>query len=101
MQLDVINNFSFGLTAVVIVLATVCKLAGCAIGARIAGESANESLAIGAALNARGAMEIILGLAAFQAGIITAAMLVALIIMAIVTSITSGTLIEFFLRNSK
>ena len=100
LHLDVVNNFSLGLTVVVIALATVCKLAGCALGARIAGEPVNESLAIGAALNARGAMEIILGLAAFQAGIITAAMLVALIIMAIVTSITSGTLIEFFLRKS-
>ena len=94
LHLDLIRDFNLGLVLAIVLLATICKFAACAVGARAAGEPVAESLAIGAALNARGAMEIILGLAAFQAGIITAGMLVALIAMALVTSMTSGSIIN-------
>jgi len=41
-------------------------------------------------MNARGAMEIILGTLAFRAGIIQVELFVALVVMALVTSLASG-----------
>jgi mannitol/fructose-specific phosphotransferase system IIA component (Ntr-type) len=57
-----------------------------------------ESLAIGLAMNSRGAMEIILGLLALDAKIINEPMFVALVVMALVTSLMSGPLIKRVLR---
>ena len=45
-------------------------------------------------MNARGAMEIILGTFAFQAGLITPEIFVALVVMALLTSLSSGPLIK-------
>ncbi len=49
-----------------------------------------ESLAVGFAMNSRGAMEIILGLLALGRGIITQELFVALVITAILTSMMGG-----------
>jgi len=57
-----------------------------------------SSLAVGFGMNARGAMEILLGTIAFKAGIIQAELFVALIILALVTSITSAPLMRMAMR---
>ncbi|HNT89713.1 MAG TPA: PTS sugar transporter subunit IIA, partial [Candidatus Hydrogenedentes bacterium] len=57
-----------------------------------------ETWAIGLGLNARGAMEIILGLLALEAGVIRERMFVALVIMALVTSMASGSAIQAILK---
>jgi Kef-type K+ transport system membrane component KefB len=59
----------------------------------------NEAFAVGFGLNARGAMEIILGTLALQAGLIDSKMFVALVVMALLTSIISGPLLRRFTRN--
>jgi mannitol/fructose-specific phosphotransferase system IIA component (Ntr-type) len=53
---------------------------------------------VGYAMNARGAMEIILGLLALEAGVIGQRLFVALVVMAIVTSAMSGPLMSWVLR---
>ena len=53
-----------------------------------------QSVAIGFAMNARGAMEMILATVARDAGLIDDRLFVALIIMALVTSFISGPIIS-------
>jgi mannitol/fructose-specific phosphotransferase system IIA component (Ntr-type) len=56
---------------------------------------------MGFGLNARGAMEIILGLLALEAGVINERLFVALVTMALLTSMTSGTLLERALQRRR
>jgi Kef-type K+ transport system membrane component KefB len=53
-----------------------------------------QSAAVGFALNARGAMEMILATIAKDAGLIDDYLFVALIIMALITSILSGPILS-------
>lgn len=97
LRVNFISNFDLPLVLLVIVLGTVGKLAGCTLGARLSGMGRRESWAVGVALNARGAMEIILGLLALHAGLIGERMFVALVVMALFTSMTSAMGIKFIL----
>ena len=49
-------------------------------------------------MNARGAMEIILGLVALESGLINEKVFVSLVVMAIITSMTSGPLMKWMLK---
>ena len=98
---DFVRWFDPLLVTVVLVIACAGKVLGCGLGARLAGTAWRESWAIGVAMNSRGAMEIILGLQALQAGIIEERMFVALVMMALVTSLVSGPLIQRILRRPR
>lgn len=97
LKVNFIQNFDFGLVAIIMVMAFFSKTVGCSLGARLSGFKVNEALAIGFGMNARGAMEIILATLAYQAGLIDQYMFVALVIMALVTSMTSGYFIRYFM----
>ncbi len=97
LKVNFIEHFDLTVAAVVLVLAFVGKVAGAGIGARLGGMSGRHALAVGFGLNARGAMEIILGSLAYEAGLINQAVFVALVVMALVTSITSAPLMRLFL----
>lgn len=98
LRLDLVEHFDGVMCAVVLAVACIGKLGGCGLAARLCGTPAREAFAIGAALNARGSMEIVLGLVALQAGLIGETLFVALILMALVTSLLSGPLIVRALR---
>jgi len=83
---------------VILVLAYAGKLIGASFGAWFGGMKSREAFAVGAGLNARGAMEIILGTLALSAGVITTPIFVALVVMALVTSLSSGIMMKAFLR---
>jgi Kef-type K+ transport system membrane component KefB/mannitol/fructose-specific phosphotransferase system IIA component (Ntr-type) len=91
---------SFDLTAVLIVLvvAIVTKTCGCYLGAVWAGLNKRESWAIGFGMSARGAMEIVLGQLALKAGLITDGLFVAIVIMALATSLISGPAMQRILQ---
>ena len=101
LKVNFITNFDLLLVVVIVVTATISKVLGCTWGARLGGLSSNESWAIGFGMNSRGAMEIILGLLALQAGVIGDRTFVALVIMALLTSMSSGTLMQRFLKPQK
>ena len=82
--------FEWRLTLAVIALASVTKLIGCGIGARMSGFDRRHCAAIGWGMNARGAVEIVLAVLAREAGAITNELFVALVIMALFTSMVSG-----------
>jgi len=94
LKVNFIQNFDLTLVSIVLFLAVFCKLFGASLGAYMGGLSKRESLAVGFGMNARGAMEIILGTLALNAGLIDEKMFVALVVMALVTSLMSGPLMK-------
>jgi len=94
LRVDFAANFDLALVLLVLVIATLGKVGGCLVAARWTGFPRRDAWAVAFGLNARGAMEIILGLLALQAGLIGERMFVALVIMALVTSMTSGALMQ-------
>jgi Kef-type K+ transport system membrane component KefB/mannitol/fructose-specific phosphotransferase system IIA component (Ntr-type) len=90
LRVDFAAAFDLRLVAIVLAIACVAKIAGCAVGARISGVGWRESTAIGFGMNSRGAMEILLALLALEANIINPKVFVALVCMAIATSLMSG-----------
>lgn len=101
LRVNFVASFDLVLCLVVLVIACVGKILGCGVGALLAGMPSREAWAVGFGMNARGAMEIILGLLARQAGLIDDRMLVALVVMALVTSMISGPLMEKILARRK
>ncbi len=96
---DFIADFDGLLVLVVLVIACAGKIGGVFLGARLAGVTSRESLAIGFGMNARGAMGIILASLALQAGIISNRIFVALILMSLVTSLLSGPVMRRLMRS--
>ncbi len=101
LRVNFIANFDFEIVILFLVLAFTGKILGCSLGAYWGGMNKNESLAIGFGMNSRGAMEIVLGILALQFGLIQEKVFVALVIMALVTSITSAPFMNLFLSEKK
>ena len=101
LKLDFAHHFDGRLTLLVIVVACAGKIIGCGLGARWGGIARREAWAIGVAMNARGAMEIIVGLLGLQSGLIGKTMFVSLVAMALATSLMSGPLMRKILRLKK
>lgn len=98
LRVNFIANFDFWLTLVILVIAFVGKIIGSGLGTRLGGFTWRESMAAGFGMNARGAMEIILGLVALENGLINETVFVSLVIMALITSMTSGPLMKWVLK---
>lgn len=94
LRVDFVANIDFVLCLSVFTVACVAKLVGCTAGARLTGLSLREALAVGFGLNARGAMEIILALLARDAGLIDDRVFVALVVMAVGTSLLAGPMMK-------
>ncbi|MBP9144879.1 MAG: cation:proton antiporter [Thermoanaerobaculia bacterium] len=76
-----------GIAALLLVAAIAGKGIACGVAARLAGESKKDSFAIGALMNARGLMELILLNIGYERGMITQTLFTILVIMAVVTTI--------------
>jgi Kef-type K+ transport system membrane component KefB len=97
LKVNFIENFDLYIVLIVLVLAFIGKVVGATLGARLGGMSRNHAFAVGFGMNARGAMEIILGTLALNAGLISKPIFVALIIMALITSLSSAPLMRKFI----
>lgn len=86
------------LAAGIIVVASVCKGGACTLGSRLAGASWRESTAIGALMNARGLMELILINIGLEKGLIGPGLFTALVLMTIVTTAAASPLFRLFWR---
>ena len=98
LRVNFFTNFDWLLTLIILVIAFTGKIIGSGIGTRLGGFSWRESLAAACGMNARGAMEIILGIVALENGLINEKVFVSLVIMALVTSISSGPLMKWLLK---
>jgi Kef-type K+ transport system membrane component KefB len=82
----------------VIIVATFGKVAGAYAGARwLSGQDHWSSLAYGAGLNARGAVEIIIATIGLSLGILTTEMFSIIVLLAVVTSLTAPAALRYCL----
>jgi Kef-type K+ transport system membrane component KefB len=101
LKVNFVTNFDGWLTLIIIVIAFIGKIVGAGLGTRLGGFSWRESIAVGFGMNARGAIEIVLGLVALEYGLINETIFVSLVIMALVTSMSSGPLMKWVLKKQQ
>jgi K+:H+ antiporter len=99
LRTDFASNFDLGLVALVLVIACLGKIIGATLGALLGGIAWRPSLAVGFGMNARGAMEIILASVALEQHLIDERLFVALVVMALVTSLLSGSVMARLLAD--
>jgi Kef-type K+ transport system membrane component KefB len=87
LKLNFIENMNFLMVLAVFVLSCATKILGTYIGALLGGFNTQSSLIIASGLNARGAMEVIMGAVALKIGLIYPQLFVAFVISAIITSL--------------
>ena len=98
-RLGMVMHPALMLGAIAILLASFFgKFVACWAAARITGENNRDALAIGALMNARGLMELILINIGLQAGVIEPGMFSILVLMAIVTTLMATPLFNWIVR---
>ena len=85
-------------TVVVVALAVFTKVIGVGIPARLSGRSPAEALALGAILNVRGSLEVVLAGVGLGAGILTTTSYSVVVIVALATSAVASPLLRYALR---
>lgn len=79
--------------AAVIAVATLGKLGGSSVAARITGSSWLDALEIGTLMNSRGLMELVVLTVGYDLGIISPELFAVMVVMALVTTIATGPLL--------
>lgn len=95
LKVNFIAGFDLGIVGVVVIVGLITKYLGGYIGARMAKIPRNESMVIGFGLSARGSMDIILGLIALEYGLVSESLFIGLVILALISSMSSGFLINW------
>lgn len=98
LRVDFVEAFDLLTVGAVLSVAITGKLLGSFLGAKLAKTSTRESWAVAFGMTCQGAVGIILGQLAYDAGLITERLLVAIVIMALITSLMSGPAIQKILR---
>ena len=89
------------LCLLIIAVATVGKVVGTTIPARMTGMSWGDSLQLGALMNTRGLMELIALNIGYELGILSPRIFTMLVIMALVTTVLTGPLLSLFGRRQR
>jgi len=84
------------LCCLIIAVASLGKLGGSAVAARLTGMSWSESLQLGALMNTRGLMELIALNIGYDLGILSPRIFTMLVIMALTTTMLTGPLLTLF-----
>lgn len=99
MRLNIFVNSELLVVCIMFILSScVGKFLACSIAAKIVGESTRSSLGIGALMNARGLMELILLNIALENGIITNGMFTIGALMAVITTLMATPLFNLVTR---
>ncbi|MDD5198511.1 MAG: cation:proton antiporter [Terrimicrobiaceae bacterium] len=99
-QIGLLNDLQGWLICLlIIVVATLGKLGGSALTARLTGMNWRDSLQLGALMNTRGLMELIALNIGYDMGILSARIFTMLVIMALVTTMMTGPLLTLFGRS--
>ncbi|MCY4756079.1 cation:proton antiporter [Pelomonas aquatica] len=94
-RLDMINSAGLLLIAAGVLAASVlAKFGACYLAARMSGEDNRTALGIGALMNSRGLMELIIINIGLQKGIIGPALFSMLVLMAVITTMMASPLFE-------
>lgn len=95
-EIGLLNTPSLWIVCLIfVVVAIVGKMGGSIIPARVAGESWRDSLSLGALMNTRGLMELIVLNIGLEMGILPPVVFVMLVIMALVTTFMTTPLLHF------
>jgi len=95
-RLDMVNSLPLLLTAVAVLVAAVLGKGGaCWAAARMAGEDNRTALGVGALMNSRGLMELIILNIGLQKGVIGAPLFAIMVLMAIVTTLLTSPMFEW------
>ncbi|MFW6060498.1 MAG: cation:proton antiporter [Phycisphaeraceae bacterium] len=101
LRLNFVSEFSPALVGLVFGVAATGKILGSFFGAKTAGLGMRESWATGFGMASQGAVGIILGQLALDAGLIGEELMVAIVIMALTTSLMAGPLMQAVLRSKQ
>ncbi len=82
----------------VMAVAIVAKFAGAFIGARLAGQSQRAAVALGAGLNARGALEIVIASVGLSLGVFNETAYTIIVIVPLVTSVFAAASLRLVVR---
>ncbi|OWK36174.1 cation:proton antiporter [Fimbriiglobus ruber] len=85
----------------VVAAAVVGKLGGCAVAARLTGSSWRESLLIGAMMNTRGLMELIVINVGYDLGVIPRSLFCMLVLMAVITTMMTTPIVLWLRRGTE
>jgi Kef-type K+ transport system membrane component KefB len=94
------NADALDILALVLVTAVVGKMAGAYVGAKFAGYPSRVALSLGALMNARGLMELVVIKIGLDAGLIESRLFTIFLVMTIVTTMMAGPLLTLFGRKS-
>jgi Kef-type K+ transport system membrane component KefB len=104
-QIGLLNDIHLWMVCGMIILVAIAgKFGGSMLAARFVGQSWKESLSIGALMNTRGLMELVVLNIGYDLGVLSPAVFAMLVIMAIVTTFMTGPamdLINYIWRNDK
>ncbi|MEO6171996.1 MAG: cation:proton antiporter [Arenimonas sp.] len=100
-RIDMLNAKEWLLCLLITGLATLGKLGGTALAARVSGLSTPDSWRLGALMNTRGLMELIVLGIGLQLGLISQNLYAILVLVAIITTIMTGPLLGLIDRISK
>jgi len=100
-RIDMLSGQEWWLCLLIIGLATIGKLGGTTIAARMSGLSKPDAWRLGALMNTRGLMELIVLGIGLQLGLISQNLYAILVLVAIVTTIMTGPLLGLIDRFSK
>lgn len=96
-RMDMVNTVPLLLIALGILAASIlAKFGACYLAARLAGEDNRTALGIGALMNSRGLMELIIINIGLQKGIIGPTLFSMMVLMAIVTTMMASPMFELF-----
>lgn len=98
LKVNFFNNFDFTIVLIILIAAYVSKMLASWVGGIFSHLSLCESTIVGLGIAARGGMGIILATIALEAEFITPIIFTALVLMAIITSISAG-FIKFFMAS--
>lgn len=100
-QIGLVNTPTlWGVTLLIVAIAILGKGIACMLAAKLAGENWRESATIGALMNARGLMELIILNIGLEQGIITPTLFTIMVIMAVITTLMASPLIAVLLHGT-
>jgi Kef-type K+ transport system membrane component KefB len=90
-EIGLINDpYLLKMTLIIILVAVAGKFLGSAVAAKFTGQSWRDSLTIGALMNTRGLMELVVLNIGYDLGVLTAEVFTMMVIMALVTTFMTG-----------
>lgn len=90
-QIGLINDpFLWKVTGCIILVAVIGKFVGSALAAKFVGQNWRDSLTIGALMNTRGLMELVVLNIGYDLGVLTSEIFTMMVIMALVTTFMTG-----------